>query len=242
MHCYLFKINKDDTHAVCPFCNYISKDRDYEETLQFDDYVDQPMIWCDECGARAFLDIDIDMLELLHLENLKQYLPEDRLSDAQVKKLEELLPKYEIDSKEIPHEIVSKIARNFEVKETEKLRFFKAEILFVKRVKNYMLLDYTAKDLISEENINTLIQLNKNIYDSEKMADLSDFGIIKKLDDEKEFNIEEEFNVSLPCNSYNIENPAKSYPENFYLKHDGVFVSCEVVHNGKICYYEYWGD
>jgi len=50
------------------------------------------------------------------------------------------------------------------------------------------------------------------------------------------------FNLSLPCNSYDAENPEIEYPENFQLDHDGVFVYLQVTADdgGKqnLCYWE----
>lgn len=36
----------------CPFCHH----RGEYETIQWEDYVEYPMLWCDKCGARAVLD------------------------------------------------------------------------------------------------------------------------------------------------------------------------------------------
>ena len=47
-YCYILKMQEDhdqkytDTFPICPFCNYIDKN---DGTMQFDDYVDVPMIW-----------------------------------------------------------------------------------------------------------------------------------------------------------------------------------------------------
>jgi len=38
--------------VYCPFCN---KWVDAENSLQYDDYIIEPMLWCDSCGARAVL-------------------------------------------------------------------------------------------------------------------------------------------------------------------------------------------
>jgi hypothetical protein len=179
MNCYLFKINGDE-HAICPFCNYISRDPNYEEILQFDDYVDLPMIWCDECGARAFLDVSIDILHFLVRENPEDYLPEDRISDDEMKKLNDWILAHIVESKEVSHDLVSKITEKYHVEEVSQIRFFKVNVLYVKRVKNFMLLNYTAEHPISEETVNNLIQLNKDIYDLENLVDLSHLGIIKK--------------------------------------------------------------
>jgi hypothetical protein len=105
------------------------------------------------------------------------------------------------------------------------------------------MLNYTASHPVSKEAINKLNELNKNIYHEEQLADLSEFGIIKNIRMfGKEINMHEYFNVSIIVNSYNVKNPVEPYPENFEIPHDGVFVCCEVIQNGAICYYKYCGD
>jgi hypothetical protein len=39
--------------ALCPFCNRESEEM---ESIQTQDYVEWPMLWCDHCGARGVLD------------------------------------------------------------------------------------------------------------------------------------------------------------------------------------------
>lgn len=48
-------ITKDDEeiYATCPFC---TAENNRACVVQFDDYVDYPMLWADCCGARAVLD------------------------------------------------------------------------------------------------------------------------------------------------------------------------------------------
>lgn len=56
--------------------------------------------------------------------------------------------------------------------------------------------------------------------------------------DRKHIKTKKSFNVSLTCNSYNIKNPEKSYPENFDLRHDDAYVGYEIIsENNTYCYY-----
>lgn len=58
----------EDKTFICPFCRctgskgkcFVCNNSSDYENLQYDDYVNEPMLWCDSCGARAFLDVDLD--------------------------------------------------------------------------------------------------------------------------------------------------------------------------------------
>lgn len=43
----------------CPFCHSILLLDEDQQLIVYSDYVDHPMVWCDECGARAFLDLRV---------------------------------------------------------------------------------------------------------------------------------------------------------------------------------------
>ncbi len=63
---------------TCPFCKKIS---DLNSSIQVDDYVEVPMLWCDNCGATAFLkvsdDFDFDCLDnISHLNKNPLYIEE----------------------------------------------------------------------------------------------------------------------------------------------------------------------
>lgn len=222
-------------HAVCPFCNCISKEANYEDLLWYFDYVDQSMIWCDGCKARAFLDVSVKMLTLLDHEDPS---PSPSPSYDEIKQREEWITNNIVDAKEVPQELVSKIMKKYE-DDIKQIRFFRVKVLFITRIKNFQLLHYTAKDPVPEENISKWIKLNSYNYHVNEYTDGSVFGMIEKSEDNDNY---QEFNVSLPCNSYNAKNPAKPYPEGFELPHDGMYVCCEVLHHGIIRYYKYWGD
>ena len=40
---------------ICPWCK-----RGEDRNFQIADYVDKPMLWCDSCGARSVLDLDLE--------------------------------------------------------------------------------------------------------------------------------------------------------------------------------------
>ncbi len=62
MFCYIY-YNDSWFDAICPFCNFIPKRQSH--TLQFYDYVDKPMIWCDGCKARAVLNTTVEFIAFL---------------------------------------------------------------------------------------------------------------------------------------------------------------------------------
>jgi hypothetical protein len=62
MFVYIFQ-KKSASYAICPFCNALSDDND--PIIQYDDYVEVPMIWCDNCGARAVLKASIDAIHAI---------------------------------------------------------------------------------------------------------------------------------------------------------------------------------
>lgn len=103
---------------ICPFCKRMGFDENVN--VQCDDYVKEPMLWCDSCGARSFLDVDLNLffdiidsksidneyyspLEngvhayKFHLKKVKKVLPNNfdytsnvQLTDQQVRELCEL--------------------------------------------------------------------------------------------------------------------------------------------------------
>lgn len=62
--CYVDRKPRDYNQTfICPFCRstYEKVSNFTYANLQYDDYVKEPMLWCESCGARSFLDIDLDV-------------------------------------------------------------------------------------------------------------------------------------------------------------------------------------
>jgi hypothetical protein len=91
--------------------------------------------------------------------------------------------------------------------------------------------------LLEEEVVRELI----DISDEDKAAFMEKHSIIerpKDMDDEFEL-----WNISLPVDSYDSENPLKEYPDKLDLDHGGIhiYLICEDM-DGKEFESCYWGD
>lgn len=114
-------------YIKCPFCEALPSDYDF----QIDDYCTQPMLWCEKCEARSFLNITEEYLREIE----KEYY----VSKSVIKtiKLEVLY-----DSKK---KIVDVIR-------------FDSNLLLVKEVVNHILLIYKTKTKLSEKKIRKFVK------------------------------------------------------------------------------------
>ena len=107
-----------------------------------------------------------------------------------------------------------------------KIYLYKIPFFKILRVINSKLSGFYSEKSIPEEKVRKFIESD--------YQDLPE-GVYEEDIDEDEIN----FNLSLPCDGYFVEDPNKPYPMNFELNHDGVYVHL-LLENGEHVYY--WGD
>ena len=236
MYCYLLvkqdiKNNLDNIlNVICPFCNYITENLNYcEENLQFEDYADIPMIWCNKCMARSFLDLTIEQMQ-----NTWEKL------ESNVKPDLDFLEKYKINFRDI--ELKNNKLLNNLCKNNDEVSCYKIPLLKIKNITNYVLLGYNCDNKLSREQLCEFLD-SKYTENYERLFDkkiMDKYGITKNDEDFDSRNSGNKiFNLSFSCDSYNTDEPLIPYPKKFEIPHDGVHVGCEL-ENNKIVFY--WGD
>ncbi len=218
--------------AMCPFCNHGEF-----ESLQYSDYVEKkPMLWCGWCGARSVLDISLGDVEKLY-DEVSVLSPEEsklvyrdvplcfieRVSNMQ-------LCRY--TKKERPH-LPQECVREF----VEKID---CNTLWEKCPSH----DYDGlHDDCKEKRCEVCNEMLKhegvgfNVYGEGNVEG----------EDECEFRGGQkseliDFGISMQCNSYDVEVPLVPYPNNFDLRHDGIYIYLQCVDSkGERFTTCYWG-
>lgn len=217
---------------ICPYCNYacICENGNH---LQFDDYVDLPMLWCDSCGARCVLDITInDIHQMLMCEN--PIVPKSIVH-------KQAYIKYVTATLMNDHQCCDNINNN----RTEVCYYF-VDLLHIKKVVNFDLDRFKPKEshTPSQDDLFKLIESNYDSLIADKLGlEYVDENYIYDfiMDDEKPLKYIQKMGII--CNSYNSQRPSVKYPSNFELSHDGVYVYMECIkHNGDAIVVKYWGD
>ncbi len=212
MSCYVSLNENNDLDAICPACKkYGYQLLDYSEDCSI------PMIHCWDCGFHAVLNLKRDFL--LYLTNFcpiyyKYSIFEKQLYDLYVETIKTKEPK--------------NIQKIYTIKQ-----WFKIDLLKVKRILNEDLFKYHSDKKLSQEDVKRIIEsdFDGNIIAKLKLTEnkeIEDKKIDKKL-----------FNISLECNSYNINQPVNPYPENFDLSYDGRVIYIEVEHQHQLEYHKY---
>jgi hypothetical protein len=205
MRCYggdqCLSFEDEDTVLICPFCNYV-------DCCIHADYVSNPMLWCEGCGARSVIgNISIDTFELSVLEKI-----------GDIGDLKNIHP-------ELAHINLNVYDCNGGyVRGDNDYNFYYCDLLFIERVINDELGKYRADVGLDEWFIRSFID---NKYDVNFMQ-LHNIKKVKKDDeeyDEEYGEVEVDFTLSLSCNSYNAVIPAISYPANFDMSHDGIMIN-----------------
>jgi hypothetical protein len=193
------------------------------DVLQYTDYVVKPMIWCDSCGARVVLDIPLER--------------------------EQITLGTEVDRPTIKNFSLSSYGSDIRTEDfySPKTKFYKANAFKIKRVMNCALEQYRAPRLLTREEVCNLIPL-VDVRDGPTQVMLGDLCIVERNDYElndkfQEFGLtEEDFWISVECDSYDVESPRIPYPEKFHTDHDGINVWLELEGPRGIEYCVYWGD
>lgn len=177
-----------------------------------------PMLWCFQCGARSFLD-EVNFKLCFGVYNLKfdHYYQEEKPTEE----IEQLYTKMsETDSMSIP-------------------------LLFIERVADNEMIQYESLSKLKDEDVVRLVETNTGPcefeYDQKLLQELK----LVKLKDPIYGRHDENsiLNISVPVQSYDTNKPLISYPKGMDLRHDCVYVTCEVrLLDGSLKIVKYWGD
>jgi hypothetical protein len=109
-------------------------------------------------------------------------------------------------------------------------------LIKVQRVIDNNMLEYITDTKLTDEQV---IELMKCNYNTEL---LNKYNITKLRPSDSIEDIvldTNNFNISLPCNSYNVEQPEIPYPKEFDPSHGGIYIKV-LLEGDRIAYY--WGD
>jgi len=206
----------EDLRCICPYCSEFGASScigdEGECEIEHTDYVEKHiMTWC-QCCAYSVLDLGLQW--------------SSEISKYEIFSFETNI--HEDFPKEFPSVKKLKYHLRMELGDHQTIiRFFKVPLLKISRVVDCSLANYTSDQPVAEEKIRAFIESNYN-------DDFLPEGVRERKDSE-----DVNFNLSLPCNSYDPNGPADDYPKNFSLDHDGVYVHL-LLENGEQM--RYWGD
>jgi hypothetical protein len=209
----------NDYNSIISFCIECEKIV-CSENIIWDDYCNNPMLWCNSCGARIFFN------KKTFYSNTKIINNNIILTNSQIQQI-----KNEINTwGEIPN--IDSILSNFKV----------VELLIVKKVVNDKLAKCYYKKNKSQKSINKNYN-NSSDLDSDNSSDSDNSNVSDIFNHNSLWKCEKFFNIGFECNSYNVNNPLIPYPDDFDISHDGKYIYCQCIDkNNKIIYCCYWGD
>lgn len=199
------KVSKDyfdDKLSKCPFCEHES-----DEVVNDSDYGIKAMIWCEKCGAEAFLDY-----------NIGGDIPDKYLIPVQGES--------EYKEYNVPVLKILRTTGDTFIKMNQPLTDDEIREIF-----NGLAYDrgrmIVSPELTDKYNIQNLTYLSDEEYFEGKYDNLLDERYIQ----------EHGFPhlLSLPVNSYDLNKPEIEYPKNFGLSHDGCYVWV-LLENGETVY------
>lgn len=235
---------------ICGFCNELSDLVDY-------DYVTKPMLWCNGCGSRSILDLDLSQQKTNEGYDLSTM---EKISDTKTRNLlDNMKCKYN------PYNLsIEEIKR-------DSTELFYVPSLYITRVIGDNMMRYRATREIGQENINEVLnshymteknyiwgEFDKNLMEKYGVVKIKKTGDEDDNDDEDADDSDDENSISSAiqenkmteelakfaavCNSYDAEQPQNEYPKGVDLSHDGIYVAVETVKNGVKKWEMYWGD
>ncbi len=217
----------------CPVCKHCG---DEEDGLQYQDYVDYPMLWCEWCDGN-----DRGGRYVMDPTSFKTAMAEfDRIAESHTG------PDVQRD-------------RTRPLTETDMhSTSFKIPLLFIERLSDHYMSDFRSARPLSPEEIKELTES----YSYKKFNNSYDPEVVKKLgltsaDDsncnEDCFNNEDPsvppcpgcppiMNISVPVNSYDAFTPSIPFVGNVSKSHDGVYIFLQVKDlDGGTSIIRFWG-
>ena len=239
-------------HIKCP-CGTDLEEHD----LLTEEWISHPMIWCDVCNGRYFLDYVSD---------------EDDEYDSDPNENDE--PNIHIDLR--LHEKVGLVKNLFKSYDKEEANnpVYKIPVCFINKVGGSNMSNVRAAKKLSRNKIDRLAEAGLFHINSKKYDKIKDpcilSKLIKKYDimvylldddvDKKDTKFMDENdikykiydsddymdrpakNIMIGCHSYNVFKPAQRYPKYIDIGHDGgAIVTCEIVHQNKKKIAKFWG-
>lgn len=221
------------------------------QDLQIDDYITHPMIWCEECSGRYFLDIctteDVtEFMDCLMLDSsMKKKI--GIVKDYFAGKCNE--SEYEYPVYKIPICYIKEVAGSNMCNFHAECKLNKNEIDELGNAGVFKLFSYDVKDIDNIDSMNIICKLMKKYkvtlyienYMNNSIEFVKSYDIpLKNISNHDNYCICE--NIMIECNSYNVENPVTPYPNYLYTNHDGVTVTCRIISQGIEKIVSYWGD
>lgn len=220
---------------ICPFCK---KERSSQEDLQIQDYVDIPMLWCGECGARAFLEAELeeDFNETLEKVGVAKKV----FKNTKILTEKELLdgPVFQVNACYIKEVLGRNMLclyseRKLSLEEMENIASRKISFEYYGKIKEENLFTSDVEGIISDlfrewKEEKEKVELRRRL--AFHIQTMKAFDILCKCDDEKDVERAKELgvpykyipwsvdndgienmNLAVPCNSYNVEEPEDEY-------------------------------
>ena len=196
----------------CPYCNSFSD-------LQYEDYIEYPMIWCDTCGVRCILNTKkYDDMYDMYDSNLTLYNLYKQYFNLYYEKI-----KYD------------------DMNDTDNMIYYiKVDLMKIIGIKDPTLSDYIALEVMPVEDVFTFVNSG---YSDIKL--ITKYKITKLNTEEDGFDYIIKYrNISyIPCDTYDVFDNATLIPKNFRYCHDGVYFKVKCINNkGDIIYTKFWGD
>lgn len=200
---YPFRTGSGD--CECPFCH---KEDEIDEgnIIQYEDYVEYPMVWCEYCGGYGVLDRNTFYSYLKYVGETKDEFEDVKFSD---------------DIKHLLESVDDRDKNDFAVE---------IPMLWIRRVADVNMCRYVSEVVLSSEQMTQF--LNEECTKKYKYISNEKFCQEMKLKELEEYDQppqETVMNISLPVESYNLQNPKIPYHPNVDLCHDGPDIYLEIV-------------
>jgi len=251
----------EEDGLFCPLCGKYTDDEC--DGLQHDDYVTHPMLWNWQCCDCHCVLLE-NTIKKLTLKEAKKEFPQfaDKLEElanppmkkVKIRKTKTVRKKRNTNRRTVKGEKPKSPWYDAEITDDEAeseyedkpefpptVAYLTLECAKIKRISNRQLYEYEMKNgSITDEETREFLSDNSRVV-------MDSLGIVERKKDkfgncELDDN-ENIFDLSLPVDSYDAENPKVPYPENMDLAHDGIYiyVLCEDENGNefKVCY---WGD
>jgi hypothetical protein len=243
---------EQDRFCICPKCddvemiNYGQREDETRVEVNDYDYVSHPMIWDFKCGCKSVI-----------LQKTMKQISIDDVASLYNKTVMDAIHQRSQDIAEVNED---------EGVDSTPLFFYKFDLAKILKIHNTDFADWIGKTPITLEQSRwfaskipaNLFKRNSEEYIAyEECArqlglvkiDGDDDDIKSTINEIQDGNIDRDNPLAsrhfmyLDVNSYNTEDPAIPYPENFSLDHGGVVISISFEdENGVEVFGSYWGD
>lgn len=243
---YLLLGHDADLEEGYLYCGQCRKVRDGDD-LQYSDYVTEPMIWCDECGARSV--IDHSVVDGPGIDEKKAQVDDPEALEGVAKEAyTALLAAWEAKAgNETDNKADAANGDGDEARKTapggDKVRFLRLPLAKIHKVVPLYLSDYTSSTPAS------LAQLQEFVlwkYSDEVAAK---FGFTPRAKvgghyaDFDDTPVATRYNMGIVIDTYDANEAIKACP-GIDMSHDGCYIYLQCVDSatGELYDFTYWGD